>query len=119
MQGNEFQNSRDDGGDRIDALFRAYRDACPDVEASPNFMPLLWQRIEARERSASVFGRLARSLVTAALALSVLLAIAGSIEHSRARQLPSETYVEILAEDQARNQGYFEPVHIEPVADQR
>src|SRR6266446_776715 len=102
---------------RLDALLAAYRDACPDPEPSANFMPQLWQKIEARQQSSTVFGRLARNLVTAALALSGILGLAVSLSSMAA--LPSESYVEVLAEDQARESlDYFEPVHIEPVADQ-
>ncbi len=102
---------------RLDTLFAAYRDACPDPEPSANFMPQLWQKIEAREQTSTIFGRLARKLVTAALALSVVLGLAVSLSSMAA--LPSESYVEVLAEDQARESlDYFEPVHIEPVADQ-
>ena len=104
---------------RLNALFAAYRDACPDPEPSANFMPQLWQKIEAREQTSTVFGRLARNLVTAVLALSVILGLAVSFSHSRINALPSESYVEVLAEDQAReNLDYFEPVRIEPAADQ-
>ena len=102
---------------RLDTLFAAYRDACPDPEPSANFMPQLWQKIEAREQTSTIFGRLARNLVTAALALSVVLGLAVSLSSMAA--LPSESYVEVLAEDQARESlDYFEPVHIEPGADQ-
>ena len=105
---------------RLDALFAAYRDACPDPEPSANFMPQLWQKIEVREQSSTVLGRLARNLVTAALALSGILGLAVSLSHSRTAALPSESYVEVLAEEQARESlDYFEPVHIEPAADQR
>jgi hypothetical protein len=104
---------------RLDALFEAYRFACPDPEPSVNFMPRLWQKIEARERVSTVFGRLARNLVTAALALSSIMAIAVTIS-SRTAPLPSGTYVEVLAEHHAReNLDYFEPVSIEPVADRQ
>ena len=104
---------------RLDALLAAYRDACPDREPSANFMPQLWQKIEARQQT-TVFGRLARNLVTAALALCGILGLAVSLSHSGPAALPSESYVEVLAEDQAReNLDYFEPVHIEPAADQR
>jgi hypothetical protein len=109
-----------DDEERLDALFQTYRKACPDPEASANFMPQLWQRIEARERTSTVFVRLARNLVTAALALSSVLALAITVSHSRATALPSETYVEVLEEDHARqNLDYFEPVRIEPIADHR
>jgi len=104
---------------RLDTLFMAYREACPDREPGADFMPQLWQKIEARDRVSTVFGRLARNLVTAALALSVLLGLAVSLS-SRGAPLPSESYVEVLAEDHARQSlDYFEPAEIVPAADQR
>jgi hypothetical protein len=118
MDQENLQAGTDD--QRLDALLGVYRDAFPDLEPSPNFMPLLWQNIEARERKSTVFGRLARNVMTAALTLSTLLAIAASISSSRTAPLPSESYVEVLAEDHARkNLDYFEPVHISTVSDQR
>ncbi|HET9319333.1 MAG TPA: hypothetical protein VFO27_06145 [Bryobacteraceae bacterium] len=104
---------------RLDGLFMAYREACPDREPGADFMPQLWQKIEARDRVSTVFGRLARNLVTAALALSVLLGLAVSLS-SHVAPLPSQSYVEVLAEDHARqNLDYFEPAEIVPAADQR
>jgi hypothetical protein len=115
MDQENYQAGRDD--EHLDALFGVYRAAFPDAEPSPNFMPRLWQNIEARERKSTMFGRLARNVMTAALALSTLLAIAASISSNRT-PLTSETYVEVLAEDHARqNLDYFEPVHISTVAD--
>lgn len=106
--------------ERLNALFTTYRNACPDPEPSPGFMPQLWQKIEARERSSTLFGRLARNLVTAALALSSIMALAVSVSHSRANALPPESYVEVLAEDHTRQDlGYFEPVPVEPAADRQ
>ena len=116
----EDQNPRAENDEtRLDALFSAYREACPDREPGANFMPQLWQKIEARDRVSTVFARLARNLVTAALALSTLLGLAVSLS-SRGAPLPSESYVEVLAEDNARqNLGYFEPVEISPASEQR
>ena len=54
----------------LNALFASYRAANPDPEPSVNFMPQLWQKIEARERTSKVFTRWTRNLVTAALALT-------------------------------------------------
>jgi hypothetical protein len=31
---------------RLDRLFAAYRDACPDLDGSPNFVPRVWEAIE-------------------------------------------------------------------------
>ena len=54
MHGNDDQ--------KLDALFRAYRDACPAPEASANFMPNLWRRIESRQRFTFSFRRMANAL---------------------------------------------------------
>jgi len=68
-------STRGSDDERLDNLFRAYRDACPTPEAGANFMPELWQRIEARQTVAFSFGRMASAFVTAALALSLALGI--------------------------------------------
>ncbi|HKE22489.1 MAG TPA: hypothetical protein VKB88_08870 [Bryobacteraceae bacterium] len=61
--------------ERLDALFRAYRTACPDRDPSTNFMPELWQRIEARQTFTFSFRRMANAFVTAGLALTVMLGV--------------------------------------------
>jgi len=103
---------------RLDALFEAYRAACPDLEPGADFMPRLWQKIEARQGMSAVFGRLARNLATAALALSTLLGLAVSFSGSRVTQLPSESYVEVLAEEHNSANLDFEPVRL-TTAEQR
>ena len=82
---------------QLDALFRAYHDACAAPEASANFMPNLWARIESRQRSAFSFRRMANALTTAAVAASLALGIYMSIPRSSAFD-NSRTYVEELAE---------------------
>src|SRR5438128_1328225 len=79
---------------RLNELFLAYRDACVVPGASPNFMPGLWARVEARENSRNIFGRMARALVTAALAASVVLGLLVSFEE--ANQPLTGTYIEAL-----------------------
>jgi hypothetical protein len=83
--------------EKLDALFRAYRNACPDPEASANFMPTLWARIESRQTFLFSFRRMANAFVTAAVALSIALGVYLSIPHATAGAVPSETYVEVLA----------------------
>ena len=61
--------------ERLEALFRVYRAACPDKDASTNFMPDLWQRIEARQTFTFSFRRMANAFVTAGLALTVALGV--------------------------------------------
>jgi len=88
---------RGNNEERLDALFRAYRDACPTPEASANFMPALWGRIESRQNLTFSFRRMANGFVTAAVALTIALGVYMSMPHASA-SAPSETYVEALAD---------------------
>ena len=83
--------------ERLDALFRAYRAACPTPEPSANFMPELWQKIESRQRFTFSFRRMANALVTAAVALSIALGVYMAIPH-RSLGSYSYSYVDALAE---------------------
>jgi len=89
MRGNEDE--------KLDALFRAYRDACPDPEASVNFMPTLWARIDSRQTFLFSFRRMANAFVTAAVALSIALGVYMSVPRSNPGVGP-ETYVDALAD---------------------
>jgi len=95
---------RGDDEQRLDALFRAYRDACPTPEASANFMPHLWQRIEARQTYAFSFKRMANALVTAAVALSIVLGVYMSMPHSN-NPYYAQTFVEVLADANTQDSG--------------
>jgi hypothetical protein len=91
----------------LDAMFRAYRDVCPDPDASANFMPELWRRIqerqEDRQRSVFFLGRWARALVTAAAVLSLGMAAYLYIPHGRTSVFAVESYVEALAAGHAQD----------------
>src|ERR1051326_6860427 len=103
MRGNDEQ--------RLDALFRAYRDACPTPEASANFMPNLWQRIEARQTYTFSFRRMANAFVTAALALSIGLGVYMSMPSN---PYSPQTYIEALAEANPLDApDIVGPVHLE------
>ena len=86
MRGNEDE--------RLDALFAAYRDACPSPEASANFMPNLWARIESRQSLTFSFRRMANGFVTAALAVTLALGLYMSIPHGKTTY--TATYIEAL-----------------------
>ncbi len=88
MRGNEDE--------KLDALFRAYRYACPDPEASANFMPNLWARIESRQTFLFSFRRMANAFVTAALALSIALGVYMTVPRSP-QTATAETYIDALA----------------------
>lgn len=82
-------------------LFAGYREALPDPEAGPDFMPGLWRRIEARQSSARDLRRLAQGFVTAAALVSLLIGIFLSLPQGHVSAFYTNTYLEILAADQA------------------
>jgi len=85
--------------ERLDGLFREYREASFDPEPSVNFTPRLWQKIEKAQGVTLMFRRISRGFVTAAAALSLVL---GAVLTISSRQLaPPSTYVETLADHHA------------------
>jgi len=97
----------------LDALLLAYRQACPEPEASADFMPGVWAKIENRESSSFLFSRLARALVTAALAASVILGtMAANTTSSVSRE--SGSYLEALA---AEHTSSLDPLSLERIAE--
>jgi Ser/Thr protein kinase RdoA (MazF antagonist) len=84
---------------RLDALFRAYNAACPVPEASANFMPELWRKIESRQKYTFSFRTMANAFVTAAVALTIALGAYMSIP--RTNPYFSQTFVEVVSEANA------------------
>lgn len=82
----------------LDALFVAYRAACPDPEPSPNFMPRVWKQIEARRSVTRSYWRWTQAFITAAAAISMLLGLLSAYLPSQS-EFYNKTYVEALAED--------------------
>ena len=95
---NSIMHGSDD--QKLDTLFRAYKDACAAPDVSANFMPNLWARIESRQRFTFSFRRMANALTTVAVALSLVLGIYMSIPRSNSTDY-NQTYVEALAESNA------------------
>jgi hypothetical protein len=104
-QGNPGDPEARDPEVRLDELFRAYGAICPDPDASANFMPNMWAQIEAREVSTNWFGRVAKTLVAAALAASVILGMMSSRNQSSA--FFNATFVQALRADHASNLDPF------------
>ena len=101
-----------EGDYRLDELFLAYRQACPDTDGSARLMPGIWAGIEAREISSNWFGRVAKALVTAAVAASVILGMMmSSANHSN--DFFNATFVDAL---QADHVATLEPLHIERIS---
>lgn len=97
---------------RLDGLFLAYREACPIPEASPNFMPEIWARIEAREASTTWFGSVAKALVTAALAASIILGMMVSSKN-QSKAFYNATYVDAWSADHVST---LEPLDIDRIS---
>jgi len=91
---------------RLDALWVEYREATPDPEAGPNFMPQLWQKIEVRRvETTSVFRRLAKIFVMATVTLALVMG-AMLIPHGRITNdevFYSGTYVDALAAEHSND----------------
>jgi hypothetical protein len=98
---------------QLDELFVSYREACPEPEGGVNFMPELWARIEAREASRNVFGRMAKALVTAALAATAILGLMVSTMSRNDNQF-NGTYLEALSVDHAST---LEPLNLDRVSE--
>jgi len=109
-----MDSMRGNNEERLDALFRAYHAACPIPEASANFMPELWRKIESRQTVTFSFRRMANAFVTAALALTVALGVYMSVPHSN--PYTPQSYIEVLAEaNPLDTPDLGDPVHIDRV----
>lgn len=93
----------------LDQLFSRYRDACGSPEPGKNFMPHLWQSIEARQSKGAFFARAAKSMAAAAAALSLALALFLAISSQSPSAFFSSSYVEAIETDQAAEFGTFAP----------
>jgi len=84
---------------KLAALWAEYKGACPDPEPGANFMPELWQRIEAHRQAALslMLRRWVEACVVAALALALVVS---TLLIPRALRMPvyQSTYLDVLAE---------------------
>jgi hypothetical protein len=78
----------------LNALFRAYRESVDHGDADPNFMPQLWERIDAKRSGSLLVRRVARIFATGAVGLAVLIGTAVSFS---APEQSDDTWVEVLA----------------------
>lgn len=93
IRGNNEDRRREE---QLDALFRAFAQ-CPIPEPSANFMPTLWQKIEARQTFTFSLSRMANAFAAAAVALTLALTVYMYVPRS-ANQVPSQSYVDVLAD---------------------
>jgi hypothetical protein len=85
-----------DQNQELDRLFSGYRAAMPDPEASANFMPELWRKIEARQFFLVRWKKLTQVFVAAAAAICLLLGIVLQAPSAKQHAAVSGTYVDVL-----------------------
>ena len=81
---------------QLDELLRNYRAACPETDASANFMPSVWARIEARKKSDLWLVRWVNSFATAAALVVMGL---GFLLYQNPNPLPQRAYIEKLTDE--------------------
>jgi hypothetical protein len=105
-----------DGDNQLDEFFRLYRAACPEVDAAPNFMPELWEKIESRRGFAFTFERLARPVMTILAAVCLLLLVL-NVAGTGQTNLWAPTYADALAADStAEATDYTEAIRSTPTS---
>ena len=96
----------DNNESRLDDLFERYRAACPEIEPGANFMPNLWEKIDARHSFWFVFQGLARAAATASAALCLLLLLLNLVAPPQS-YLPAPTYTDALMADHSAESLYY------------
>ena len=89
----------------LDELFLKYKSACPDAEASKDFMPKLWAGIENKRSFSLVFEHLGRIWVKASVATCLLLAALNMIPPS-ATHTKYATYADVLSAETTVERTY-------------
>jgi hypothetical protein len=85
--------------ERLTGLFQAYREAVPDPEPDVNFMPVLWQKIDANQTVTISLRRWAQALVTAAAAICLLMTLYLAKPYSSQPSIVySASYLDTLAD---------------------
>jgi hypothetical protein len=104
---------------RLDQLLVSYKAACPDPEGGANFMPSLWQRIEARRNPVLQWVTMSRRALAGAMALCLLLVV-GMATALTSSQFYQTTYVEALDDSDApEDLAAMHPVSMDLSADQQ
>jgi hypothetical protein len=109
------QNPERDHREReLDSLLVRYREACGSAEPSPNFMPALWQKIEARQSKNLFFVRLARTFVAGTMAACGFLGLLLVLPGQQPSAFENGSYVEVIADADARESVPFvEPIRFD------
>ena len=80
-------------------LMAAYRAACPAPDGGAEFMPDIWERIEARQKFSLMLRRVTSAFVTAAATICIAIAIYTSLPAANESPYYTTTYVDSLSQD--------------------
>ena len=83
----------------LDRLLERYARACPEADAGANFMPGIWQRIDARRGFSFKLATYARILAMTAASLCLAAGLFEVSSYGPAQQLASKRFVEVLDDD--------------------
>jgi anti-sigma-K factor RskA len=97
--------------DPLHSLLAEYRDACPDPEPSAQFMPQLWQRIEASRNStvSLLLRRWAEVWLVATVAMAIVTG-ALLIPSYQNQQTYQASYLDLLAAADSASDVLLVPV---------
>jgi hypothetical protein len=99
---------------QLDRLFTQYREACGSPDASANFMPTLWARIEAKQNKGLFFERIARTFVAATMAACGMLGVLILLPSQQPSAFVNSSYVEAVATANAHETApYLAPVRFD------
>jgi hypothetical protein len=114
MNFEDRQSQPEDRQPQLDGLFTRYREACGSPEASANFMPSLWTKIEARQSKGLLFERIARTFVAATMAACGMLGVLMLMPSQQPSAFLSSSYVEAIATANAHETApYLAPVRFD------
>jgi hypothetical protein len=96
----------------LDDLFGRYREACPVPEASAQFMPGIWARIDSRPTFSFVFERLGRMFAIGSLGVFCCVAAANLLVPNAP---VAASYADALLSDSSAEQtSYTEAIRMTP-----
>ncbi len=84
---------------KLDRLFERYARACPEVEPGANFMPGLWQRIDAKRGFSFKLAAYARVLAMTAASMCLAAGLFEISAYGPEKQLAAKNFVDILDDD--------------------
>lgn len=90
----------------LNEAFQAYREHHVYVEPSSDFMPRMWERIEARRSPLLFLRRTARLLVATSLAAALLMAVVVIPRMEKQRQ-PAGYYADVVATDNLKSEQEY------------